>query len=260
MSTALYAEILKLRRSKLPWITLLAITIGVAAGGLFMFISLHPDAARDLGLLGAKAQLATLEPTWDSYLGLLAQISAVGGIGIFGMVMVWMFGREFAEHTAKDLLALPTSRTAIVLAKFTVAAGWCFLLACYLIVAGLGVGWWLSIPGPAGSGVIGTGVVRVVVAAALTIALTALFGLAASAGRGYLPAIGTLFVVLFTAQIVAALGYGQWFPFSVPALHAGITGSGQPAPAVAGYLGVAAVTVISVAATVWWWLHADHTR
>ncbi len=176
------------------------------------------------------------------------------------MVMVWMFGREFAEHTAKDLLALPTSRTSIVLAKFAVAAGWCLALTGFLIVAGLGVGWWLQIPGPASSGVIGTGVVRVVVTAGLTIALTALFGLAGSVGRGYLPAIGALFVVLFTAQIVAALGYGPWFPFSVPALHAGITGSGQPTPALAGYIGVAAVAMISVAATAWWWLRADHTR
>ena len=62
MKAALYAETLKLRRSKLPWITLLAITVGVAVGGLFMFISLHPDAARDrayvsalVGLLGPRS-------------------------------------------------------------------------------------------------------------------------------------------------------------------------------------------------------------
>jgi ABC-2 type transport system permease protein len=259
MKAALYAETLKLRRSKLPWITLLAITVGVAAGGLFMFISLHPDAARDLGLLGAKAQLATLEPTWDSYLGLLAQIAAVGGTGIFGILMVWMFGREFAEHTAKDLLALPTSRTAVVAAKFAVASGWCLALTAFLIVAGLGVGWWLSIPGPS-SAVVAAGVWRIVVTAALTIALTTVFGTAASLGRGYLPAVGTLFVTLFAAQIVAALGYGPWFPFSVPALHAGIAGPGQPGPALAGYLSVAAVAVISVATAARWWQHADHTR
>ncbi|MEV0143917.1 MULTISPECIES: ABC transporter permease [unclassified Nonomuraea] len=39
------------------------------------------------------------------------------------MIAIWLFGREFSDHTAKDLLALPTSRTAIVAAKFVVAAG-----------------------------------------------------------------------------------------------------------------------------------------
>lgn len=247
MNAALYAEALKLRRSRLPWVTV---------GGLFMFISLHPGKARDLGLLGAKAQLATLEPTWDSYLSLLAQIAAVGGLGIFGMVMVWIFGREFAEHTAKDLLALPTGRTTIVMAKFAVAAGWSLMLAGYLIAAGLAVGWLLAIPGP----VTGSGVLRIVVAAVLTIAVTTLFAPAACLGRGYLPAIGALFAAVFSAQIVAALGYGPWFPLSVPALHAGITGDGQPGPHPIGYAAVAAAVVASVMLTVWWWQRADHTR
>ncbi|GIH05247.1 ABC transporter permease [Rhizocola hellebori] len=257
MNAALYAEMLKLRTSRLPWITALAITVGVAAGGMFMFISLHPERARDLGLLGSKAQLAMLEPTWDSYLSLLAQISAVGGLGIFGMIMVWVFGREFADHTAKDLLALPTSRTATVMAKFATAATWGLCLTVYLAAAGIGVGFLLGVPG-ASLAQLGSGVLRILVTAALTIALTATFGLAASIGRGYLPAVGTLFATLFTAQIVAALGYGAWFPFSVPALHAGL--AAQQTPTAIGYLGVAAVAAASALATTRWWQHADHTR
>lgn len=258
MSAAWSAEWLKLRRSRLPWITVLALTIGAAAGGMFMFISLHPDKARDLGLLGAKAQLATLEATWPSYYGLLAQITAVGGLGIFGVSMVWMFGREFADHTAKDLLALPTGRAATVVAKFAVATVWCLGLAVYLLAAGTGIGLLLRIPGALTSEVFLAGVAMVLVTAILTIAITALFGLAASIGRGYLPAIGVLFAVLFTAQIVAALGYGAWFPFSVPALHAGV--AGDDSPTWAGYAGVALVGVASVWATAAWWQRADHTR
>lgn len=258
MRAALYAEWVKLSGSRTPWISLLAVTIGAGAGGLFMFISLHPDTARDLGLLGAKAQLATLEPTWDSYLGLVAQIAAVGGTLIFGMTMVWIFGREFADHTAKDLLALPTSRTAIVAAKFTIGAMWCLALSAYLAAVGIGIGLTLGIPGLTPAGVT-AGVGRIAVTALLTIALTTVFGLAASLGRGYLPAVGTMFAVLFTAQLVAALGYGDWYPFSVPALHAGLAGNASP-PTGLGYAGVVAVAAASVWGTARWWRRADHTR
>lgn len=258
MTAAWYAETLKLRRSRLWWITLLAMTVGVAAGGMFMFISLHPEKARDLGLLGAKAQLATLEPTWDAWFGMLAQITAVGGIIIFGMPVVWTFGREFAEHTAKDLLALPTTRTATVAAKFATTAMWSLLLTIYLLVAGVGVGLMLGIPGRLSGAAVAGGAWKVLGTAALTIVTGWVFALAASVGRGYLPAVGVLFAVVFTAQILAALGYGAWFPFSVPALHAGA--AGQQTPSLLGYTGVAAVAIASVAATARWWQRADHTR
>lgn len=82
---ALEAEWLKLRRSRLPWFTLAACTLGTAVGGLFMYISVNPERARALGLSGAKAQLSTVTPDWAGYLGLLAQIVGFGGVGIFGM-------------------------------------------------------------------------------------------------------------------------------------------------------------------------------
>ncbi|HZM84313.1 MAG TPA: ABC transporter permease [Candidatus Limnocylindrales bacterium] len=258
MRAAWYAEWLKLRRSRLIWMTLLAVTVGAAAAGLFMFISLHPGKARDLGLLGAKAQLATLDPTWPSYFGLLAQITAVGGVLFFGMTMVWVFGREFAGHTVKDLLALPTSRAATVTAKFAAATGWSLALTGYLSAAGTGIGLLLGIPGPLSGQVLADGGMKVAVTALLTIAITTLFGFGASTGRGYLSGVGVLFAILFTAQIVAALGYGAWFPFAVPALHAGITGDQSPAPA--GYVGVAAVAAGSIWLTIRWWQRADHTR
>jgi ABC-2 type transport system permease protein len=144
-----------------------------------------------------------------------------------------------------------------VLAKFVPAPAWGLCLTVYLASAGIGVGFLLGVPGPSAAA-LGLGMLRILGTAALTIGLTAMFGLAASIGRGYLPGVGTLFATLFAAQIVAALGYGAWFPFSVPALHAGM--AGQQAPALVGYLAVAVVAAASVVATARWWQHADHTR
>ncbi len=70
MREAIWAELLKARRSRLPWLTVLAFTVASGVGGLFMFILQDPDRARTLGLLGAKAvQLAGATADWPSYLG-----------------------------------------------------------------------------------------------------------------------------------------------------------------------------------------------
>ena len=59
---------------------------------------------------------------WPTYLDLLAQSIAVGGLILFSLIGSWVFGREFVDRTVKDLLALPTARSAIVAAKFLVIA------------------------------------------------------------------------------------------------------------------------------------------
>ena len=257
MIAALLTEGLKLRRSRVSWITVLACTLGVAVGGLFMFISADPARARALGLLGAKAELAGLDVTWTGFLALLAQIVAVGGLLIFGMTTVWIFGREFADHTAKDLLALPTTRTRIVMAKYAVAALWCLLLIGYLILLGVIVGAVLRLPGWTAA-VVWQGAGRIVVTALLTIALTTTFGLAASWGRGYLPGIVAMGAALFTAQIAAAIGYGRWYPYAVPSLLSGMAGPGHPPPGSPGYVTVGLIAVAGVVWTVRWWNTTDH--
>ena len=57
MINALATEILKARRSRVPWVTAVAFTVAAAVGGLFMFILQDQDRARSLGLIGTKAAL-----------------------------------------------------------------------------------------------------------------------------------------------------------------------------------------------------------
>lgn len=259
MADALWVELLKVRRSRLPLISVLAFTIAAGVGGLFMFILADPARARALGLLGAKAQILNGEADWPTYLGFLAQTVAVGGTMIFGLIVIWIFGREFSDHTVKDLLALPTSRTTVVAAKFAVTGAWCLLLAIYTYLLGLAVGAVLRLPGWS-AGTAGRGLAVLLATAAMTVALITPLALAASVARGYLAAVGVMFAAVFTAQIVAVLGYGQYFPYSVPALYSGIAGADQPAPGVLGYLLVIAVGVAGVIATTAWWRNADQSR
>lgn len=134
-----------------------------------MFILQDTGRARALGLLGDKAQLSGATADWPGYLALLAQAAGVGGMLILGTLTTWLFGREFSDRTAKDLLALPTSRNAIVAAQFVVAAGWTLLLALWMAVLGLLAGVVLELPG-ASTTVLAAGVARMVITALLTYA------------------------------------------------------------------------------------------
>ena len=118
------------------WITLAAFSLAPLMGGFFMLILKDPELAQSSGLLGAKAQLQG-EATWPSYLGLLAQVIAVGGILVFGFVTSWVFGRGYADRTSKDLLALPYSRGIIVIAKFISVFITSILLSIHVVVVGL---------------------------------------------------------------------------------------------------------------------------
>jgi len=197
--------------------------------------------------------------TGQTYLAFLAQATAIGGMIVFGLVEIWVFGREFSQHTAKDLLALPTSRVSIVAAKFTVIAAWCSVLAVQLLVLGLVIGAVLGLPGWSAP-VLLAGLGKIAGVAAMTVLLTTPVAFAACAGRGYLPGVGVMIAAVFCAQIIAALGYGQYFPWSVPALFSGLAGPDQPVP---GSFGVALVIFVGVAGavgTALWWRQADHDR
>ena len=259
MREAFAVELIKFRRSRLPALTAAAFVLAAAVGGMFMFILQDPDRARRLGLLGTKAELSGAVADWPGYFALLAQMTAVGGVGIFGVLLIWIFGREFSDHTAKDLLALPTSRTQIVAAKFTLTAIWCLLLAAEAYALGLAIGAILHLPGWSAAAA-WQSLVRLAATAAMTWLLVSVLGLAASAGRGYLAAVGIMFVILISAQIVAALGYGHVFPWSVPGIYSGLAGDGKPAVGVLGFMLVVAVGVAGIASTLWWWRNADQSR
>ena len=148
IAAALWAELLKVRRSRVPWVTFAAFTVAGLVGGFFMFVLQDPDRARSLGLLGAKAQFAGGTADWAGYFAFTAQIAAVAA----------------------------------------------------------------------------------------------------------------MFVCVFAAQVIAALGFGAWFPFSVPSLLSGVAGPEHAGPGALSIAGVGVVGAVASLATVIWWEYADHDR
>src|SRR6185503_17043962 len=134
--SALWAETLKARRSKVPLLAAIGFTLAPLMDGLFMFIMKDPERAREMGLLSVKAQLAMSTADWTTFFSVLTQAIAVGGVIVFSIVTAWMFGREFSDHTAKDLMALPTSREVIVTAKLMIISACVFATTIWIYLIG----------------------------------------------------------------------------------------------------------------------------
>ena len=256
---SLWAETLKARRSRVPLLASIGFTLAPLMDGLFMFIMKDPDRAREMGLLSVKAQLAMSTADWTTFFSVLTQVIAVGGVIVFSIVTAWVFGREFSDHTAKDLMALPTSREKIITAKMLVVSGWVVLTTVWIFLVGLAVGNFVNLPGWT-SQLVWDSFSSALVTAVMTLLLMAPVALIASIGRGYLPPLGWAVLTIFFAQIVAATGWGDWFPWSVPALYSGVVGPREEQLGAHSYALVILTALFGLAATFWWWRNADQTR
>jgi len=256
---ALWAELLKARRSMMSVMTAIGISILPLAGALFIVILKDPERARQMGLISAKAKMLVGVADWPAYFGILLQGTAAAGAVIFALIASWVFGGEFSNRTAKELLALPTSRATIVTAKIVVLALWDVGLALWLFVIGLVVGSLLDIPGwSIQLALVSLGSLMLIVF--LTFMLMPLVALLASAGRGYMPPMGWAFFTLALAQIAAVLGWGDWVPWSVPALLSGAAGADAARLGLHSYVVVLLAFVAGVGATLLWWQRADQTH
>jgi ABC-type transport system involved in multi-copper enzyme maturation permease subunit len=251
---ALKVELLKLRKSRMFWITAAAFSIAPLMGGFFMFVLKNPELAASTGLVGAKAQIVG-EANWPSFLGLLAQMISIGGTLIFGFVTSWVFGREYTDRTVKDLLSLPYPRGIIVIAKYITVLIANLLLSIHVILVGILLGLIVGLPGWS-SAVVTDGLTVIFIATLLTIALSTPVAFFACYGRGYLAPLGFVVLMVVFSQIIAAAGYGDYFPWAVPALFSGTTGEAMPL----GWSNLTPLLVTSLlglAATLSWWLFAD---
>jgi len=258
-SAALWVEMLKMRRSKVPLFASIGYCILPLVSGLFMVILKDPEAAKSMGLISTKAQLAAGTADWPAFFSILTQGSAIGGMILFSIVTIWIFGREFSDHTVKELLALPTSREATVTAKFIVITVWALALTIVIYLIGVIVGALVAIP-EWSIELLGSSFVDVLGAALLNMALLPYAALIASMGRGYMPPFGWTILMVALAQIAIVTGWGDWFPWAVAGLFSGAAGPRAELLATHGYIIVVIASIIGVAATFYWWQTADQTK
>lgn len=256
---ALQAEFIKNKYSNILWVTFIAFGLAPIMGGVFILIVQDPDALAKAGGLAVKAQAMNFEANWQSYFSVLTQAIGVGGVLVFGFVASWIFGREYSDGTAKDLLSLPTSRTKILNAKFAVYVIWCSSLAVSNIVIGLLIGAILQLPTPEPNSLF-----PMFTDYAITTFLTILIGVPiaffAIWGKGYLAPLGFVALTLVFSQIIAATGYGSYFPWSIPGLYSGAGGEYKELLDNYSYSILILTCIAGYLATVIYWKTADQTK
>jgi ABC-2 type transport system permease protein len=256
LTDMIWIETRKAIRSRMPlWTALgaLFMPLGIA---FLIFVSKNPEISQKLGLVSAKANLIAYAATdWVTYLGLFGQMLAAGGFLLFILIVSWLFGREFTDGTLKDMLAVPVQRSSILLAKFVVMAIWSAVLTLFICMVGLVMGALIHLPGGS-PGVILQGSTLVVITACLAIVVVLPFALFASVGRGYLLPIGLAVLTLMMTNLVAIVGYGEYFPWAVPGLFAQAK---SPLASVSYWIAIL-TGLAGMLATYLWWKYADQSR
>jgi ABC-2 type transport system permease protein len=259
LSNAIWIELCKAIRSRMPGFTalgLLLLPLGVA---FIMFVVKEPEFARKVGLISTKANLMGRSANWASYLGLLAQTIAAAGLIFFSLMSSWVFGREFADGTLKDLLAVPVSRVTILLAKYIVVVLWCIVATVMIIILGLILGMIIGLPGGT-SELFRQGLTTLVITAILVTIDVLPAAFFASVGRGYLLPMAVVILTLIFANLVIIAGWGNYFPWSVPALYTETIGTSNSPIEPISYVIVFTTGLAGVVGTCLWWQFADQSR
>lgn len=224
-AAVVYTEFLKLRRSKAPWITLAVYTFMVGIAGFFMWLMKNPGLAESLGIFGKKAQFAFGgEPIdWATFLGFIVQMGGIGGLIMSSVIVTYVFGREYAEGTAKNLLALPVARRDFVFAKILVSAAWFGCLTLYMLPGTFIVGSLVGI-GTLEASLFSAAAGRLLALALMSLCCSFLTAWVAVGTRGYFAPLGYSIFTLLLAMIFAATGWGPWVPWSIVGIYSGTAG------------------------------------
>lgn len=213
MKAAIWVETLKLRRSPVGVIATLAIVVGMIAllGGITAGVTGgNPE------MIAQAGPAAALD--WGGLLAGAHQITAVAAVLGFGVVLAWMFAREFADGTISGLFALPVSHGSIALAKLTVYAVWVVLISTILALAVLVLGLLLGYGAPHTEAWAGVG--RLWALAVLSAWLAVPVAWIATLTGSLLAAVGATIALVVIAQIGALAGAGAWMPLAAPGLWA----------------------------------------
>ncbi len=255
---SLSIEILKIRRSKIFWITTAAGCLISLMLGLMMILVKNPDVLAP-GILKTKVSIAAVKADWPSYIGFIKMASGAIGIILFGFAASWIFGREFNDRTVKDLLALPVSRSAIVLSKLISVSIWSLILSIIIFSLSFALGVLINLP--LWSPDLVPDFFRIFfITTLLSILLCPPVAFIASIGRSFLPAIGFLVLCMGLANFFGNIGLGAYFPWTIPMIYTGAVGSSGIQLPLISYIIIIITCLAGTAGTVLYWEYADHSR
>lgn len=249
LTRALTTEFLKLRRCKVTWATLLGLSMGPLGIALFMWILREPGRAASLGLLGTKANLSGLEATWPAYADMLTLIIGIGGMLVLSFIVAYVFGREYEDATAKNMLALPVARHWFVIAKLVVVVVWWVALVVAVLTEAIVIGLALGLPGFSAGLVAGT-VGKALLAAGISYLLVPVVAWVTVWSRGGAAPIGFALGMLALGNLFGKTGWAEWFPWSIVPLLIGMVSDPVSSLPPGSYVVLVFTFALGVAATI----------
>jgi ABC-2 type transport system permease protein len=247
-ATVVGTELQKLRRTRIPWVLALIYGLAPLMLGLMMAVLRNPELGRRLGLLTTKAQLTIGVADWRTYLMLTGFLFA-GGLIVLSIEQAFLFGREYAEGTAKNMLTLPIPRSAFIAAKLTLSVVWFVAVATALFGEAVAIGFIIGLPGYRPELLAATALQ----AARLTAQVLLLSTVPAwitIATRGYLAPVGLSILLLLVGDLFSHTGWGPWVPWAIVFLQADAAGPEAPLPGVGSWF-VLCVTALAGAVAAW---------
>ena len=207
-------------------------------------------------MIRKKASMLELGPNWKNYFALLMQgISGFGLIGI-GFVTSWVFGREFSEHTVKDILVVPISRAFIVYSKFIVVVIWSVILSVFYFAFGLIIGFLIGLP-DLSSKILSQYAFRYYITTFLILLLSTPVAFLASYSRGYIIPLGFVILTLLLASFIDMVGLGPYYPWAIPGLY-GTPGATEDLQLnISSYIILICTCLVGLYATIAFWRYAD---
>lgn len=252
-------EFMKLRRSKVTWLSLGAMSVGPLGIAFFMWILKEPGRAQQLGLVGKKATISGLSPTWTGYLSVIPVFIGIGGLILMTFVVAYVFGREYADGTAKNMLALPIERYWFVAAKFIVVTVWWAILVAIVLIEIIVFGIVLGLNGFIMAVLIET--IRLsLIMALMTLVLSPVAAWITVLGRGYMPPLAFVMMMLIVGNILAKTEWAKWFPWAILPLYVGVLGQAVHTLPTGSIVILALTSIAGIAATVLQLQYADNTQ
>lgn len=255
---SLSVESTKALKSKMLWGTIIFFIFIAIMLGFLMLVAKHPEIGGKSEVLSMKASMIS-KADWPTFFWLLLQMAlTIGSIGP-AIVAIWVFGREYSDRTIKDILALPVSRTDIVIAKFTVVFIWSAVLLLLLYAFGLLSGLLINLDGWKNELFIQK-TCSFLGSAFLSILLCPVIAFITCISRGYMLPVGFSILLLIVTQVVF-LGIPSvtpYFPWAVPGLFSGVAGPFSPKPGAISYFILCLTSVLGIGGTIAWWRFADH--
>jgi ABC-2 type transport system permease protein len=221
-------------------------------------LTTSPELAKSVGLIGQKADFAFAGQSYDwlSFLTFIKEMGGIGGLIMCSIIVAYVFGREYAEGTAKNMLALPTPRSHFVWAKIIVSAIWFAVLTLWIIGAAYLVGSILGLTGLT-LGMFLEAAVRLLVLALMSLSCAVLVAWVAVETRGYFAPLGFAIFTLVLANVFGHTGWAPWVPWTILGLYSGASGT-DVRLGWGSFAVIAATFLVGTALTIRHEVHADN--